>query len=122
MQFLSPEVIFTCLVVNELERHKDNMRHLTEDQQKELDTHHSNMMQYAADLVAAWANGDRFKCPIAGGAIAHDARLPTIKYFIESDAVVLWDIRTALFPPLTHTGAKPIFSPFSTFCFPTFFV
>ena len=98
MQFLTPEVIFSRLVVNELERHKDNMCHLKADQQNELNTHHSHMMQYAADLVAAWSSGDRFKYPIAGGA--DDVRLATIKHFIENDAVVLWDIRTALFPPI----------------------
>ena len=110
MQFLTPEVIFSRLVVNELERHKDSMCHLKADQQNELNTHHSNMMQYTADLVAAWSSGDRFKCPIAGIAaaagIADDIRLATaaeaatMKHFIENDAVVLWDVRTALFPPI----------------------
>jgi len=99
MQFLTPEVIFSRLVVNELERHKDSMCHLKADQQNELNTHHSNMMQYAADLVAAWSSGDRFKCPI-DAAIADDVRLATMKHFIENDAVILWDVRTALFPPI----------------------
>ena len=102
MQFLTPEVVFSRLVVNELERHKDSMCHLKADQQNELNTHHSNMMQYAADLVAAWSSGDRFKCPIDAGiaGIADDIRLATMKHFIENDAVVLWDVRTALFPPI----------------------
>ena len=65
MQFLTPEVIFTRLVVNELESHAYNMHHLTQDvdnieslltqdQWNEVSRHNAVMLQYAAELVASW--------------------------------------------------------------------
>jgi hypothetical protein len=106
----TPETIFTRLVVNELERHDYNMRHLmhprqldevvTEAEQNEVNRHNAEMLQYAADLVSTWARRhttkwkDITKIPFP---IADEVLLVNIKRFIEKDAIALCDIKFALF-------------------------